>query len=254
MSKGNMSKENLNKENNHKGHRARMREDFDKLGFESWQKHKVLEYLLFQVIPVADTNETAHEMINKCGSFANVFRVSKEQLVDIKGVGEKTADYIHTLGEFVRYYNKTRYDSDTFILDSENCDDYMLDLFDGKNRENLYMICLDPMSRIINQELIYEGTFEEMSMDMPKILRIAVRCDATYVVFAHNHPNGIAKPSQSDIVATQALERVLYMAGIKVIDHVIVGGGKCASIRDYLAENKTAKTAKKRNGNKVNKE
>ena len=48
--------------NNHKGHRKRMREDFEKGGFKTWQKHKVLEYLLYNVIPVADTNDIAHNL------------------------------------------------------------------------------------------------------------------------------------------------------------------------------------------------
>ena len=49
--------------NNHKGHRKRMREDFEKGGFKTWQKHNVLEYLLYNVIPVADTNDIAHNLI-----------------------------------------------------------------------------------------------------------------------------------------------------------------------------------------------
>lgn len=64
--------------NNHKGHRKRMREDFEKGGFKTWQKHKVLEYLLYNVIPVADTNDIAHNLIKECGGFVNVFHTSKK--------------------------------------------------------------------------------------------------------------------------------------------------------------------------------
>ena len=87
--------------NNHKGHRKRMREDFEKGGFKTWQKHKVLEYLLYNVIPVADTNDIAHNLIKECGGFVNVFHTSKKRLMSIDGVGEKTADYICSLGEFI---------------------------------------------------------------------------------------------------------------------------------------------------------
>ena len=67
--------------NNHKGHRKRMREDFEKGGFKTWQKHKVLEYLLYNVIPVADTNDIAHNLIKECGGFVNVFHTSKKRLI-----------------------------------------------------------------------------------------------------------------------------------------------------------------------------
>ena len=130
--------------NNHKGHRKRMREDFEKGGFKTWQKHKVLEYLLYNVIPVADTNDIAHNLIKECGGFVNVFHTSKKRLMSIDGVGEKTADYICSLGEFIQYYNTEKYNTDVFVLNSETSENYLCNLFDGKSRECCYMICLDP--------------------------------------------------------------------------------------------------------------
>ena len=220
--------------NNHKGHRKRMREDFEKGGFKTWQKHKVLEYLLYNVIPVADTNDIAHNLIKECGGFVNVFHTSKKRLMSIDGVGEKTADYICSLGEFIQYYNTEKYNTDVFVLNSETSENYLCNLFDGKNRECCYMICLDPKNRIINQEMLFEGSFESVELDVAKVLRSAVKSDASQVVFTHNHPSGILKPSNADLVTTQALEHTLFFAGIKMLDHIIVADGKCMSILPYL--------------------
>ncbi len=225
------------KDNVHTGHRERMRREFKNGGFKNWEPHKVLEYLLFYAIPVADTNETAHNIIDSCGSFNDVFHASREQLISISKVGNKTADYICMLGEFVKYYNKMRYSDDAFVLDGDTAQEYFLDLFDGMKRENLYMICLDSKNKIIYKECVFEGTFESLDVDMTRILRIAVKCDATYVVLAHNHPSGILKPSQADIMTTQMINKVLSMGGIKLIDHIIVAGGKCISLADkYIKE------------------
>ncbi|MBQ3463248.1 MAG: hypothetical protein IJH36_09080, partial [Clostridia bacterium] len=87
----------------HAGHRQRMRKNFQSGGFKGWHDHNVLEYILFRVIPRADTNEIAHHLIDGCGGFAEVFRASKEKLTDIMGVGDETAEYLRMLGEFVRY-------------------------------------------------------------------------------------------------------------------------------------------------------
>lgn len=220
------------KRNVHAGHRARMRADFELDGFKNWHDHKVLEYLLQYVIRRADTNETAHNLIDECGGFAEVFRASKEKLTDIMNVGGKTAEYIHMLGEFVNYYNGVRYDINRLMLDSETCESYLLNLFDGLERENFFMICLDAQSRIIYKRRIFEGSFESMDVDITQIVRIAVKCDASFVVLAHNHPSGIAKASQADIVSTQAVERALTMAGIRLLDHIVVANGKCVSIRN----------------------
>lgn len=225
------------KNNNlHAGHRKRMRDDFKISGFEGWSEHKVLEYLLHKAIPRVDTNEIAHRLINECGDFAGVFRASKEMLVSVVGIGSETAEYIHMLGELITYYNRLRYDINRLELNSETCEGYMLDLFDGVERENFYMLCLDPRNCILYKRQIFEGNFESMDIDITQIIRIAVKCDASYVVLAHNHPNGIAKASNADIVSTQAIDRALAMAGIKLLDHIIVADGKCVSIKnEYIA-------------------
>lgn len=221
-------------ENVHKNHRKRMREEFTKNGFAGWQPHRVMEYLLFYVIPVKDTNVMAHNLINKFGSVVNVINAPKEKLMEVEGIGEQAAIYINMLSEFMRYYNKLRYHTDTFVLNSETCVEYLLNLFDGKKREYFYMISLDAKDRIISEDLIFEGGFESVTMDVDKIIRIAVKTDASCVVLAHNHPSGIAKPSNADIVATQALARALHMVNVRILDHVIVADGMCESMSDYL--------------------
>ena len=70
--------------------------------------------------------------------------------------------------------------------------------------------------------------------ELGKVLRSAVKSDASQVVFTHNHPSGILKPSNADLVTTQALEHTLFFAGIKMLDHIIVADGKCMSILPYL--------------------
>ena len=84
------------------------------------------------------------------------------------------------------------------------------------------------------QEMLFEGSFESVELDVAKVLRSAVKSDASQVVFTHNHPSGILKPSNADLVTTQALEHTLFFAGIKMLDHIIVADGKCMSILPYL--------------------
>ena len=105
---------------------------------------------------------------------------------------------------------RKKYNTDVFVLNSETSENYLCNLFDGKNRECCYMICLDPKNRIINQEMLFEGSFESVELDVAKVLRSAVKSDASQVVFTHNHPSGILKPSNADLVTTQALEHTLF--------------------------------------------
>ncbi len=219
-------------ENIHEHHRERMRKDFSHGGFANWHEHKALEYMLQYVIPRVDTNGLAHELINKCGGFAEVFRAPKEVLMSIKGVGEKTASFLSMLGEFVKYYNGVRFEAHRRELDDETCRDYLLNLFDGKRREYLCIICLDENKRIIYHELLFEGSFERMDVDLMKLIRVAVQYDTPYIILSHNHPSGIAKPSRLDITTTTYIQGIFSYIGVEILDHIIVARGECYSMRD----------------------
>ncbi len=90
----------------HKGHRQRMLRRFIEDGFDNFAEHEVLEVYLFGVIPRANTNPIAHRLIKKFGSLLKVFQAPYEELLEVIGVGERTAEYIKAylplMGEFVQ--------------------------------------------------------------------------------------------------------------------------------------------------------
>ena len=104
----------------HDGHRKRVRKEFLENGFsESTPEHKVLEMLLFYSIPRRDTNELAHELINRFGSISAVLDASPKELMKIKGVSENTAALIKLILPVARMYTKNKKDS---VLQLDDCD------------------------------------------------------------------------------------------------------------------------------------
>ena len=77
--------------NVHAGHRQRLRERFDTVGSSGFEEHTILELLLFYAIPQKDTNPLAHDLIQRFGSLEGVLNASKEELMQVSGVGENTA-------------------------------------------------------------------------------------------------------------------------------------------------------------------
>ena len=92
------------------------------------------------------------------------------------------------------------------------------------------MICMDGQNRIIRRDLIFEGNFESVSLDVGSMVRIAVNCDAQKIVLAHNHPSGILLPSDPDILATRVIINAMKLVGVEVEDHIIVTDDGCESM------------------------
>lgn len=130
--------------NVHAGHRKRMRERFMNGGFTNYQPHEVLEQLLFESVPRGNTNTTAHLLLDRFGSLDGVFRATKEELMTIHGIGEKSAELILSvypkigqkmLNQFKSADSITIYDIvimiDWFIRQCRNDRIYIMLLGDG---------------------------------------------------------------------------------------------------------------------------
>ena len=122
-------------ENLHDGHRNRLRELAFKNNFKNMEQHQLLELLLSYVIPRKDTNPIAHRLIKKFGSFTGVLDASKEDLVQVDGVGNTTASFIASLKHFFYAYNAGKINSSSKITNVKEAVEYTEKLFKGKNIE-----------------------------------------------------------------------------------------------------------------------
>ena len=213
----------------HKGHRKRVRETYDEAQLTGAQDYKVLEMLLFYVIPQKDTKPTAKKLLKQFGSLQNVLKAPQEKLTRIEGVGEKTARYLNLLGKTFEHINKPKAPNK---LTEETIGGFLRDLFRDAVCEEVYIICLDSQDNIIGWEKLSEGSFESAHFDPAKAAKVALDYNSPQVVFAHNHPSGICEASGADIKVTELLEGALFIMGIKMRDHLIFAGDKYISIVD----------------------
>ncbi len=82
---------------------------------------------------------------------------------------------------------------------------------------------LDNRNRVIAFEKMFYGTIDGASVYPREVLRMALKKNAAAVIFAHNHPSGVAEPSHADEQITQRLKEALALVDIRVLDHFIVG-------------------------------
>jgi DNA repair protein RadC len=92
------------------------------------------------------------------------------------------------------------------------------------------MMCLDAVGNLINCTKLGEGISGKVLIDKREVLEVALRTNADKVIFAHNHPGGIAAPSKEDLSLTSDLSSVLSSIGIRLADHIIIADNDSLSL------------------------
>jgi len=110
--------------------------------------------------------------------------------------------------------------------------DYLRLRMTGLTCEIFSCMFLDAQNRVIAYEEMFRGTLTQTSVFPREVIKRSLDHNAAAVVFAHNHPPGVAEPSLADEVLTQTLKHALQMIDVKVLDHFIVGGSSAMSFSE----------------------
>lgn len=213
------------KQNNlHEGHRARLKRRFLAEGIDNFEEHNILELLLFFGIPYKDTNATAHRLLERFGSIANVLDADIEELTKSEGVGENCATMLKLMPSISRIYFQQK----EAVHDKYDNIEKIGKLFISKYRcvdsEIVYLLMLDNSFGIIGLEKLFEGSVNSAHISKRKIAEHVIKANASMAVIAHNHPQGIAIPSTDDIETTSSLLSLLNDLEIPLLEHVLVAG------------------------------
>jgi len=101
-----------------------------------------------------------------------------------------------------------------------------------REREVFMALYLDAQNRVLAMDELFSGTLTQTSVYPREVVRLALRHNAAAVIFAHNHPSGLAEPSRADELLTQALKQALALVDVKVLDHFIVAGNGALSFAE----------------------
>ena len=221
------------KENVHSGHRERIVDKFVAHP-DSPSDHELLEILLFSFIPRKNTNDIAHNLLNRFGSIEKVFACSPTELITVEGIGKKTAAGIALCGKIYEKIFERR--NANPIVPWKNYNDYREGIkhdFEDLKDEKLIVYFLNE-----HFTLYYKLTFTDRVMASVKINlselaeKIALK-KPRYIIVAHNHPSGNKNPSFDDDITVKKLMLLCSTNGCALRDNLIVVKGDCYS---YLIE------------------
>lgn len=216
----------------HDGHRDRMRDKIAESGIEGFQDHEVLEYILFHFVPMRNTNEIAHELIDRFGGFSDVLNADAEHLKEVPGMTRNAALFLSTLPDIFRRYAADTEKRRIKLGGRGSTREYMKKMMYGCPVEEVCAAALDAQDNLIKFEKLASGSGDNVAVPVRKIVEFAMRTKAVSLILAHNHPSGSSRPSQSDIDVTRDVCYVLGGIGVNLTDHLVFSDSGCYSFED----------------------
>lgn len=220
-----------------------MRERIRRSGLSTLQEHEMLEYILYAFVPRKDTNEIAHALIDRFGSFAGVLNADEKRLAEIAGMTENAALFLCNLPDVFRAYIDDLDKQKPVLKGRGAARTFMGNRLYGVKEEQLHVAALDAHDNLICCRCIAKGSGDAVELSVRAIVDFALNNKASSLLVAHNHPSGNVNPSQKDVEMTKELYITLSSVGVELEDHFIFCGSEYYSFEEQreVGQNKKRK-------------
>ena len=164
---------------------------------------------------------------------------AKDTSPAFKSVHDTTGQYcairtftMHELLDFAHQLLRENYQREYSITSPDEFRNLLSVQLGAREHEIFWIAFLDNRHRVIAMEEMFHGTLDGASVYPREVVKSALAHNAAAVIFAHNHPSGVAEPSQADRALTRRLVEALRLVEIRVLDHFVVGGTDCISFAE----------------------
>lgn len=214
------------------GHRQRLRDRFNTSGLGAFEDHEVLELLLTYAVPRKDVKPIGHALLDRFGSLSNVMDAPSAELMKVDGVGETGATLLHLMPSLTRRYLRDRWGHRPQLNTREDLGRFVVDELAAATNEVFLVVLLTHENHVLRSLPLHEGSLASAPVYPRLVVEAALRHYAAKVVFAHNHPGGVALPSEEDLAITRTLVAVFDALAIPVVDHLVVAGPRLFSMAE----------------------
>ena len=180
--------------------------------------------------------DIARSLLARHGNLRALFNLPILKLCQQPGIGTSKAITLYAAHELGLRLQQERMLKQDALTSPRQCEEFLAAWLRDKPYECFVCIFLDNKNQIICCQELFRGTIDQVSVYPREVARISLEKQASAVIVAHNHPSGIAEPSQSDISITGQLHAALDLLDIRLLDHLIIGDCVAISLaeRGYL--------------------
>ncbi|MBT9613313.1 MAG: DNA repair protein RadC [Burkholderiales bacterium] len=176
--------------------------------------------------------DLARELLQSFGSLTALTHASEAAFCAVPGLGPAKYAQLQAVMEMARRALKEQSKQRDALSSPQAVRDYLRLQLGTREYEVFMAVFLDTQNRVIAMEELFRGSLKETSVYPREVVKRALAHNAAALIFAHNHPSGVAEPSRADEAITQALKQALALVDVRVLDHFIVAAGGGVSLAE----------------------
>ena len=176
--------------------------------------------------------EVATDLLLNFGSLSSLISANYKELCSQSGVGVAKAASLAAMKELSLRQLLEGLQSRDILTSSAATRDYLRARFKSCESEVFSCLFLNNQHHVMELEELFRGTIDRAAVYPREVVKRALYHNAAAVIFAHNHPSGIAEPSQADIAITRKLKTAMQTIEVRVLDHLVIGAGEVVSFAE----------------------
>ena len=210
----------------------RPRERLLKHGASALSEAELLAIFLRTGIAGTSAVELGRELLARFGSLRSLFAASLSEVAEMRGLGPAKYVQLQAVIEMTRRALAEDIRERDAMSSPQAVREFLRLSLGARTHEVFLAMFLDSQNRLLGSEELFRGTLTQTSVYPREVVKTALRYNAAGVIFAHNHPSGVAEPSRADELLTQTLKQALSLVEIKTLDHFIVAGSRTLSFAE----------------------
>ena len=176
--------------------------------------------------------DLAREVVAQFGSLSALCGADQKTFCGIHGLGEAKYVQLQAVLEMAQRALGEQLKKGAALTSPQAVRDFLRLRLHGLAHEVFVGVFLDAQHRVLAVEDLFSGTLMQTSVYPREVVKRALHHNAAAVIFAHNHPSGVAEPSRADELLTASLKRALALVDVKVLDHFVVGADSVLSFAE----------------------
>ncbi|MFP8967524.1 RadC family protein [Pokkaliibacter sp. CJK22405] len=176
--------------------------------------------------------DLARDLLQRFGSLRALLVAEQKDFCAAHGLGSAKFAQLQAVLEMGRRHLSETLKREQGFTSPQSVRHFLLSQLRDQQREVFLGLFLDSQHRLISHEILFQGTIDSATVHPREVVKAALRHNAAAVIVAHNHPSGVAEPSQADERITLRLKEALTLVDVRLLDHFVVGDGEVVSLAE----------------------